>query len=58
MINRISLRHTKTTIFRELNELDRLDIYDSKDLYELGILSSYDKRILINEKFRKKHIQI
>ena len=37
---------------------NKLAIYDSKDLYELGILSSYDKRILINEKFRKKHIQI
>lgn len=37
---------------------NRLDIYDSKDLYELGILSSYDKRILINKKFRKKHIQL
>lgn len=37
---------------------NKLDIYDSKDLYELGIISSYDKRILIDEKFRKKHIQI
>ena len=36
----------------------KLDIYDSKDLYELGILSKFDKRILVHEKFRIKHIQI
>lgn len=36
----------------------KLDIYDSKDLYELGILSKFDERILVQEKFRIKHIQI
>ena len=37
---------------------NKLDIYDSKDLYELGILSKFDERILVHEKFRIKHIQI
>lgn len=41
MINRISLRHTKTTIFRELNELDRLDIYDSNLEYLDNIMKYY-----------------
>ena len=38
--------------------LYKLDIYDSKDLYELGILSKLDERFLVHEKFRIKHIQI
>ena len=41
MINRISLRHTKTTVFRELNELDRLDIYDSNLEYLDNIMKYY-----------------
>lgn len=41
MINRISLRHTKTTIFCELNELDRLDIYDSNLEYLDNIMKYY-----------------
>ena len=35
-----------------------LDIYDSKDLYELRILESFDKRNLIPDKFRKKHLDL
>lgn len=36
---------------------EKLDIYDSKDLYELGILNKYDLRNLIKEEFRNKHIK-
>ncbi len=36
---------------------EKLDIYDSKDLYELGILNKYDSRKLIKEEFRNKHIK-
>lgn len=36
----------------------KIDIYDSKDLYELGLLTKYDDRSLVNEKFRKKNISL
>jgi len=37
---------------------ENLDIYDSYDLYNLGILQEYDNRLLIKEKFRFKHINL
>lgn len=41
MINRLSLKHTKTTVFVHLNELDRLDIYDSNLEYLDNIMKYY-----------------
>lgn len=35
-----------------------IDIYDSKDLYELKILESFDKRNLIPNELRKKHLDL
>lgn len=37
---------------------EKLDIYDSYDLYNLGILDGYDNRLLIKENFRLKHINL
>ena len=41
MIKNISLKHTKTTVFVCLNELDRLDIYDSNLEYLDNIMKYY-----------------
>jgi hypothetical protein len=35
-----------------------IDIYDSKDLYDLQIIESFDKRNLIPDKFREKHLDL
>lgn len=35
-----------------------IDIYDSKDLYDLQIIESFDKRNLIPDKFRQKHLDL
>ena len=35
-----------------------LDVYDSKDLFDLGIINTFDNRYLVNEEFRKKHINL
>lgn len=35
-----------------------LDIYDSLDLFNLGIINSFDKRYIINEEYRSKHINL
>lgn len=36
----------------------KLDIYDSKDLFDLGLIKGYDKRIMVEERFRLKHIKL
>ena len=41
MIKNIALKHTKTTVFVCLNELDRLDIYDSNLEYLDNIMKYY-----------------
>lgn len=41
MINNIAFKHTKTTHFKDLNELDRLDIYDSNLEYLDNIMKYY-----------------
>lgn len=35
-----------------------LDIYDSLDLFNLGIINSFDKRHFITEEYRSKHINL
>ena len=37
---------------------NKLDIYDSYDLYNLGIIKNFDKRQLISDEFRNKHINL
>ena len=41
MIYRLALKHTRTTTFIELNNLDRLDIYDSNLEYLDNIMKYY-----------------
>lgn len=41
MIKKIALKHTKTTVFALLNELDRIDIYDSNLEYLDNIMKYY-----------------
>ena len=37
---------------------EQLDIYDNEDLYNLGIINEIDKRHLINENFKFKHLKL
>lgn len=37
---------------------EQLDIYDSEDLYKLGIFENFDKRILVKEEYKRKHIDL
>lgn len=37
---------------------NNLDIYDGEDLYHLGILDSFDKRHIIKEQFKFKHLKL
>lgn len=37
---------------------ENLDIYDSEDLYNLGLSINIDKRNLVNENFKRKHLKL
>ena len=37
---------------------ENLDIYDSEDLYNLGLSIKIDKRNLVNENFKRKHLKL